>query len=118
MNYEMEMRVERRMAAEQGRAEGLAEGRAKGLAEGRAEGRTEGLAEGLAEGLSKGEKRALLRVISAKVEKGKGLAQIASELETAEEDIKELYEAVIDHPGLLPDEILKIMSNPQAVPRA
>lgn len=51
-------------------------------------------ARGRAEGKAEGETVRLLRLIQRKVGKGKGLSEIADELEDAEEVIRPFYEAV------------------------
>ena len=82
MNYEMEMRYERKMA------------------------RKEGLAEGRAEGRAEGEQLKLIQLVAKKVLKGKSLSVIASELEETEDSIKPIYDLMVSTPGAVPEEIL------------
>ena len=86
MNYEMEMRYERKMARKEGRAEGLAEGRAEGRAE--------------------GEQLKLIQLVAKKVLKGKSLSVISSELEETEDSIKPIYDLLVSTSGAAPEEIL------------
>ena len=82
MNYEMEMRYERKMA------------------------RKEGLAEGRAEGRAEGEQLKLIQLVAKKVLKGKSLSVISSELEETEDSIKPIYDLLVSTSGAAPEEIL------------
>ena len=81
MQWQAEMRHEKKIVAEEARAEGLAEGRAEGLAEGRAKGLAEGREEGLAKGLAEGRTEGMiLGTIETLRDDGKTEEEIRSRL--------------------------------------
>ncbi len=68
--------------------------------EGRAEGRSEGLAEDRAKGRSEGVLYSPTSIIRKKYLKEKSLTEIADELETGTDDIKDIYALMIQNPWM------------------
>ncbi len=105
--YEMDLNIDKRIAREEGREEGRAEGREVGREEGREEGRAEG------------EYKQLIRLTCKKKAKGFGPEKAAEQLESDEDEIRRIYEA-IDAVGTVEDvdaiygEFLKFRSNAES----
>ena len=96
MDWKMTLLSER----SKGREEGLAEGREVGLAEGR----QAGLAEGRQAGMLLNE----IDLITKKIERGLELPAIAAEMETEEDIIRPIYDAVkLSAPDYNPEQILQ-----------
>ena len=62
-------------------------------AEGRVEGRAEGRVEGRVEGRAEGSERALIKLITRKMAKGKGIQDIATDLDEEIDTIQKIYDA-------------------------
>ena len=87
------------------------EGRAEGIAEGREEGRAQGIAEGRAEGREEGNIDRLISLVSKKVNRNKSFSAIVDELESDENEIRPIYDAVMKYgTKLSPEEIREKMS--------
>ena len=96
MDWKMTLLSER----SKGREEGLAEGREVGLAEGR----QAGLAEGRQAGMLLNE----IDLITKKIKRGLELPAIAAEMETEEDIIRPIYDAVkLSAPDYNPEQILR-----------
>ena len=98
------------------REESREEGREEGRQEGREEGRQEGRLEGRLEGREEGDLNRLILQVQKKVRRNKELSVIVDELESDEEEIRPIYEAVLKYgPDLPPEEIRKKMEAVETV---
>ncbi len=95
MTVEMWIREEAEIAKIEGRAEGIAEGREEGRAQGREEGNID----------------RLISLVSKKVNRNKSFTAIVDELESDENEIRPIYDAVMKYgTKLSPEEIREKMS--------
>ncbi len=78
----------------EGREEGRAEGRKEGLELGRAEGKAQGLAEGRTAGQEEGRELSFITLVIKKYRRGKNTAETAEALETEEERVRKVYDAL------------------------
>lgn len=91
MTVEMWIREEAEIAKTKGRAEGIAEGRAEGREEGNID--------------------RLISLVSKKVNRNKSFTTIVDELESDEDEIRPIYDAVMKYgTKLSPEEIREKMS--------
>ena len=96
----------KRWGREKGRAEGLAQGRAEGLAQGREEGRAEGREEGRAYEREK-SLRKLIAKIQRKIANKKTLDVIASELDEDIDELRPIYELIVECSDVSAEDICK-----------
>ena len=89
-DQEKHMRQEREAAWEAGKTAGIEEGRRSGLEEGR----RSGLEECRQAGMKEGEEQILTLQIQKKLAKGKGIAEIAAELEETEDRIRQIMKKI------------------------
>ena len=89
-DQEKHMRQEREAAWEAGKTAGIEEGRRSGLEEGR----RSGLEEGRQAGMKEGEEQILTLQIQKKLAKGKGITEIAAELEETEDRIRQIMKKI------------------------
>lgn len=72
----------------------IQQGVEQGIKEGMKQGMKEGMEQGMKEGVEQGTKKALLSLISKKLQKGKSLAQIADECELTQDEAQEYIDEI------------------------
>ena len=85
--FSEQMEREKKEQIEQALAEALPRAIAEGIAQGRAQGMAQGMAQGRDEGIYQYQEN----LITKKIKNGKSLEQIAAEMESTVEEIRELY---------------------------
>ena len=75
----------------------IQQGVEQGIKEGMKQGMKEGMEQGMKEGVEQGTKKALLSLISKKLQKGKSLAQIADECELTQDEAQEYIDEIKDN---------------------